>query len=201
LRNERSTTVRKYLYRCGLVAVMVVALGGTIRAQDQPAARGGPRVGAIVPLKVQLVISRYQGDKKISSVPYMLSVSATEPSPFEETSRLRMGVEIPVSVVSPPTSDSKPTPGGVQAFGTNIDCAARILDNGRFKVTITIEESSPYAGDAKAELPRGTSPVSRAFRVSNVLVLKDGQSEQFSTATDRFSGEVVKMDMTISVLK
>ena len=194
--------MRKYLYRCGLVAVLVVALGGTIRAQDQPAARGGPRVGAIVPLKVQLVISRYQGDKKISSVPYMLSVSAIDISgPFEDPSRLRMGVEIPVSVVAPPTADNKTIPGGVKAFGTNIDCAARILDNGRFKVTITVEESSPYSGDEKSVLTKGTSLVSRAFRISNVLVLKDGQSEQFSTATDRFSGEVVKMDVTISVLK
>ncbi|PYR35251.1 MAG: hypothetical protein DMF90_14265 [Acidobacteria bacterium] len=88
----------------------------------------------------------------------------------------------------------------MKVFGTNIDCAARILDNGRFKVTITVDESSPYSGDDKSVLTKGTSPVSRAFRISNVLVLKDGQSEQFSTATDRFSGEVVKMEVTISVL-
>jgi hypothetical protein len=37
--------------------------------------------------------------------------------------------------------------------------------------------------------------------MSNVIVLKDGQSEQFATATDKFTGEVVKMDATLTVVK
>jgi len=186
---------------------MVVALGGLIGAQDKPPAQGGPRLGVMVPLKVQVVVARYQGDKKISSVPYTLSVNATDLS-NPDLSRLRMGAEVPVPPTVPPTSDGKPLAGVVQtgpvqyrAVGTNIDCAANILDGGRFKVSVTVEESSPYPSDDKSAATKGATAAFRSFRVSSSLVLKDGQSEQLSAATDRFSGEVVKLDVTISVLK
>jgi len=208
LRNERSTNVRKRLYAVGLVTVIAVALGGIVTAQDKPPAQGAPRLGALVPLKVQLVISRYQGDKKISSVPYTMSVNATDVGSPPDMSRLRMGVQVAVPVMAPPTSDGKPVPGAVQAgpvqykdLGTNIDCFANTLDGGRFKLSVTVEESSLYSSDAKSQGSQNTNPVFRQFRISNSLVLKDGQSEQFSTATDRISGEVVKLDVTLSVLK
>ena len=49
-------------------------------------------VNAQVPLKVQLVVSRYSGEKKIGSVPYILSVVAND----NDKTSLRMGVDVPV---------------------------------------------------------------------------------------------------------
>jgi hypothetical protein len=36
---------------------------------------------------------------------------------------------------------------------------------------------------------------------ANNLVLRDGQTRQFTAATDRVTGEVVKVDVTLRVVK
>ena len=46
-----------------------------------------------------------------------------------------------------------------------------------------------------------TLPVIRSFRASNNVVLKDGQTRQFTAAADRITGEVVKVDVTLKVAK
>jgi len=191
----------------GIVVVTVI----TAAAQGQSAPKPSPSV----PLRMQLVISRYQGDKRIGSTPYTFVVNATDlPGQFD-WSRIRMGVEVPIIEPPPPPegkqNDAAPPPRPVfqyRPFGTNIDCIAQPLDNGRFKVSITIDESTPYSDQDQARFPSSTNesragmnPVFRSFRLSNVLLLKDGQSEQMSSATDRFSGEVVKVDVTLSVIK
>ena len=59
------------------------------------------------PLQVQLVISRYQGEKKISSVPYTIAVNADRP--VGPNARMRMGVQIavPQTVFTPAGADGK----------------------------------------------------------------------------------------------
>jgi hypothetical protein len=41
----------------------------------------------------------------------------------------------------------------------------------------------------------------RTFQVSNSVVLRDGQTRQFTAATDRVSGEIVRIDVTLRVVK
>jgi hypothetical protein len=180
-------------------------------AQGQSA----PKPSGSVPLRMQLLISRYQGDRRISATPYTFVVNATDLPGQQDWSRIRMGVEVPVIAPPPPPegkqNDAAPPPKPVfqyRPFGTNIDCIAQPLDGGRFKVSITIDESTPYSDQDQARFPSpnnenraGMNPVFRSFRLANVLLLKDGQSEQMSSATDRFSGEIVKVDVTLSVIK
>src|SRR5687767_1655843 len=59
-------------------------------AAAQPEKPAPPRPPQ-VPLKIQLVLSRYQGEKKLSSVPYLLWVTSND-----QRTSLRMGVKIPV---------------------------------------------------------------------------------------------------------
>ena len=72
----------------------------------------------LVPLKLQLVISRHTGEKKISSLPYTLWITANKPG---ETS-LRMGVEVPVvaSRFSPKAGEVAPS-YNYRPVGTNIE--------------------------------------------------------------------------------
>src|SRR5581483_3514983 len=182
-----------------LIGVVIVSVASA--AAQGPAAS---KPSASIPLRIQLVISRYQGDKRIGATPYTFVVNATDPmlSPGQQDwSRIRMGVEVPVGTV-PPAPDARQNAASGQAqtvqyrpVGTNIDCIAQTVDSGRFKVSITIEESVPYSEDDRSRFPSSTTdnraatvkPVFRSFRLSNVLLLKDGQTEQMSSATDKFS--------------
>jgi hypothetical protein len=49
--------------------------------------------------------------------------------------------------------------------------------------------------------PATALPVIRTFRASNNLVLRDGQTRQFTAGADRITGEVVKVDVTLKVAK
>jgi hypothetical protein len=166
------------------------------------------KVNAITPLDVEVVISRYLNDKRISSLPYFLAVNASRAS--EKTS-LRMGANVPVpsTAFTPaqPTADGKPASTvsplisyNYQDIGTNIDCSARPLGDGRFVVNITVGERSVVQGANVSGAVQG-APIIRNFSASNNLVLRDGQTRQFTAAADRVTGEVMKVDVTLKVAK
>ncbi len=179
-----------------LLVVLASTFSATVRAQDQPAAKSPP----IAQLKVQIVLSKYQGDKKISSMPYTLSVSSERGT----RASVRMGAQVPI--LMGPSADGK-TPASFsysyKDVGTNIDCMSFSVDSeGRYKLEITIEDSSVYAeGAAQVAVRAGDHPSFRSFRTTDVLILRDGQSAQYSSATDKVSGEVVKVDVTLTVVR
>ena len=43
-------------------------------------------------------------------------------------------------------------------------------------------------------------PVFRSFESSNTLVLRDGQSRQYTAAADRVTGESIRVDVALTVL-
>ena len=72
--------MRKLLLAVGLMATLVVASLSTVSvaAQQPPPAPGvKPPPPQNVPLELQVVISRYQGDKRVSSLPYVLSLKSS----------------------------------------------------------------------------------------------------------------------------
>jgi Flp pilus assembly secretin CpaC len=85
--------------------------------------------------------------------------------------------------------------------GTSIDCIATVLDDGRFKLNLTVEDSSLEAGANSGGTSTSTHPAFRSFRTSDTVLLRDGQSAQYSTATDRVTGDVWKVDVTLTVIK
>ena len=157
-----------------------------------------------------IVISRYQGEKKVSNLPYTLLVNANDrvagllPEPV--IARLRTGASIPVpSMTAPKETPIQGPMGPIQykSIGTNIDCSARSTDDGRFRVDISIEDSSVYSEGQTAEgVPKLSDiPSFRSFQTSNALILKDGQTTEFTAAADRISGEVTKVTVTLTVVK
>jgi hypothetical protein len=46
-----------------------------------------------------------------------------------------------------------------------------------------------------------SAPTLRSFSTSNEVVLKDGQTAQFTAAADKTTGEVMKVDVTLTVEK
>ncbi len=109
---------------------------------------------------------------------------------------------------APPVMAFPPGAGGPaerHAVGTNIDCTAFSQGDGRFELRVRIEETTIYAeyGDQNhtpENVPGAQHPVFRSFRSVNTVILKDGGSARFTTATDRISGETVQAEVTLTVL-
>ena len=190
----------------------VLASGTAALAQEPPLPPpapppppGTPSAEPSVDLSVEVTISRYQGSELISSLPYVLSLTSDRAS----QASLRMGAEVPVlTLVQPASPDGLPAPGppggpfNYRSVGTRIDAFARGLIDDRYKVTVSIDESSVYGEDATAmETFRAPGvPVFRSFRSSNTLVLRDGQSRQYTAAADRVTGESIRVDVALTVL-
>ena len=197
----------KYLATFALLFALALAGPAAALAQDTPApAAAKPAPAAVIPLKVQVVVSRFQGEKKLSSLPYMLSVTAGNKA------TLRMGAQVPVMMITAPSPVKGPDGNAIapvgpvqyRDVGTNIDCVVmRPTDDGRFQVELTFDDSSVY-GEGLApgtNAPAAGNPSFRSFRASDSLMLKDGQTAQFTTATDKVSGDVIKVDVTLTVVR
>jgi len=173
--------------RLALISLLLTA--GAAAAQEpllpKPVMPSGSRG---TPLRVQIVYSRYQGDKKLSSVPHTISLNADE-----RPARLRMGIMVPI------VSQGKEGPTtSYRDVGNNIDCMARTESEGRFRLECSFEQSSLY--DKPGEGIQGM-PMFRNFRAESNVTLRDGQTTQHTSATDPVTGEVLKIDISLTVVK
>jgi hypothetical protein len=195
--------VTKHLQTLAFVFVFALtstAIAGT-QEKDKPPAPAPKPLATTTPLKVQVVISRSQGEKKISSMPYSLTMNSGN------RSNLRMGSQVPVTVLPAgpaQSADGKATPQVApyqyKDIGTNIDCSSTALDDGRFLMSITVDDTSVYPDEQASGAVKG-NPSFRSFRASNSMVLKNGETGQFTMATDKVTGETVKVDVTLTVMK
>ena len=185
-----------------MTATLAVLTTATLAAQDsQPAAQNRP--GSPVSLKVSLVFSRYQGDKKISSVPHTLWATATD---GRTPTSLRLGTQIPVPTTVFGKDGEKTQSYNYRDVGTNIDVNASTALDGFYKIQITITDSSVYYPDQSEPAARSTTastgaPAFRNFNSSFTLYLRDGQTAQSTAVTDPVSGQSIKLDATLNVQK
>ncbi len=203
--------------RSTMTALIAVALAVTVSAQNPapppvnleqpPPGSAPPARGAkapAIPLEVQIVLSRYQGEKRVSSMPYVMAVNANG-----ERGSLNMGAEVAVPNSTFAANDaSKPQPivsFNYRPIGTSIICGATTTpEDGRFELNISVDDSSVYLKeDSSAGSPSAVSnmPAFRSFKSRNTLLLRDGQTRQYTAATDRVSGETIRIDVTLKVVK
>ena len=200
------------------VAVIAALLALPLVAQEPPPlpvsppgsqSAGGRKTPAPIPLKVTVLLSRYQGEKRISSMPYVLGVMASGWGAGPKTA-LRMGVEVPVTTSTFP-GDGKTAPVSSYSYrdvGTNIDCGATFDESrpGIFQLALTVSDSSLGLDTPKRVGGGGSAVVAdvpsfRNFNSSFTALLRDGQTMQYTSATDPVSGEVMKIDVTAAVMK
>lgn len=169
-----------------------VLIAGQDAGTPAGARQGGPPPAGPVPLKVDFVITRSEGDKKISSLPFSLWVSTGG------STNVRMGSEVPI----PTSTDGK---AGVtyRSVGTFIDCRAAEIPGGKFILDVQVQDSSLFSPGREQGTQQTVSgyPVIRSFSASNHLTLRDGQSAEFVMATDKISGEVLKVSVTMATVK
>lgn len=194
------------------VAAVLSAWVSPVAAQEPPPPQtdAGRRVvaGANVPLRLQIVISRYQGEKRVSSMPYELSLRT---GAGEASLRLGARVPVPATVFAPapaPAPDGNPAPTGpftsfnYENVGINIECSAAALANEGFDVQIEVNESSAVTDASELKtITGGDRPIFRSYQSTNTLFMRDGQTAQFTAATDRVTGEIVRVEVRLTVLK
>ena len=176
-------------------------------AKDEPQAVR-PAAAESPQLKIQVVFSEFDGDKKIKNLPYSFVVKAQTPNEHEWT-KIRMGSRVPV-----PTGGGSPNPNLQYVdVGTNIDCYAKQLSDGVYRITFNLERSWAEGNtavktdnsnkDATSQKPDGTiyAPIIRQFRSENTVTIKDGQTLETNFATDPVTGKVIRLDVTVNSMK
>lgn len=191
--------MKRFSYLCLLVTLCLPL--EHLRAQDkaQEKLKSEERAKASIPIKVQLVFTEYDGDKKISSMPYSFMAIADEKVGGYYSTSLRTGVRIPIEV------DGKDQKTIYMDVGSNIDCGVRSEDDGRFRVYLIFDRSALYPnksseGERLVAEPNG-QPLIRQFRTSENLILKDGQTSEHIMSTDPLNGHVIRVSVTINVQK
>jgi heme/copper-type cytochrome/quinol oxidase subunit 2 len=188
-----------------LFVIAGIAAAGVSRARAQ-ADQTPASQKAIVPIKVEFVIARFQGEKRVSSLPFSLFVNANEyrgpvrPESLVSTN-LRMGLDVPITTTKTEQGMTT-TQITYRHVGTNIDCSAEELPNGQFRLYFSIQDSAIYTGAAgvKPEPAPGLATI-RSFQTTNRVTVPPGKPVQFTTATDMITGEVVKVDVMVTPVK
>jgi hypothetical protein len=181
----------------------------TAASPESSGASEGAKTGPSTGLKLQIVLSEYDGDKKISSLAYNIPVSMESGKTGGRFSSIRMGLRVPVMTEDP---QGKAT---IQNFdvGTNIDARADRGDDGRYLVTLKVERTSLYDGTrdhngkiygkewgVKDTAP-GNEPLVLQYKGEVGVFVRDGQPTEVTTATDPFTGRVLKVELTLNVVK
>jgi hypothetical protein len=175
-----------------------------IRAQAAPEDK--PKAEAhsekVTPLKVQVVLTEYDGEKKVKSLPYVGYLNAYDGGRGGNT-KMRIGAKVPVY-----------TGKDMQYIdvGTNIDCRATHGDANTFHLDVVVERSwvesevlvpvARSSADDKSDASgQFKEPVIRQLKTELGVTLRDGQTSESTTATDPLSGRISKIEVTLSVLK
>jgi len=186
-----------------VMAVMVGVVMASGLGQAQGAAAQQKAEAAVVPLKVTVVMTRHKSDTAqtvVSRLPFELWVNTGSPA----TIRFGSEVPVPTTTFSPAEgADTKSTPVtsfSYRPIGTNVTVSAQDHGEGRYRLDVQIEDSQivPAVTDPAVGGPRTAN---QSFRATAQPILRDGQTVQHSLATDRMTGDVTKIEVTLNVVK
>lgn len=180
-------------------------LSPVCQGQDKSKQEDKPRSEvSTTPVKATIVFTEYDADKKTKSLPYTVYINAADASEVKsQWVRMRVGSRVPVY-----TGTGNMT---YLDIGTNIDARAAHTPEGHFLLNLNLERSwaegytlvpvqrppeqmDPHAGSFQ-------EPIIRNFRSELDLKLREGQTLETTMATDPVSGKVMKVEVSLSIVK
>jgi hypothetical protein len=181
-------------------------LSPIVLAQDKPKSDEKARVEApSTPIKVQIVFTEFEGDKKTKSLPYVMYMNAPDSTELRAGwTKFRIGSRIPIYA------------GNSQMqyldVGTNVDARAAYTGDSHILLQLILERSwvegevsvPVTKADASPSDPSGghfQEPIIRAFKSELDMKLREGQPVESTVATDPISGKVVKVEISFTVVK
>lgn len=173
-------------------------------AQEKPKVENAAKQDARpILLKIQVVFEEFDGEKKTKSMPYSTLLSAG--SGNVEFAKIRIGNRVPLYTGKE---------NGLQYIdvGTNLDFRADPLEAGKFAVKVSLERSWVYGDvmipvDKSVDVPSGGSPgqfkepVIGQYKTDVNLLLRDGQTVDSTVATDPLTGRLMKIELTLTIVK
>lgn len=151
--------MKKFWATVGLLA-MVGSANGWAQQAAPPIAPAPPR---LMTFKVDVALTRLQGDKVLGTSPFSLIVSGVN-----NIAQLRIGIEVP-SGTTPTTAEGARAETTFKTVGTSIDAfvTSRVPDEGRYPLQLSINDTAVFSDDngdrvARADLDRETAAKSLA---------------------------------------
>ena len=169
---------------------------GSAQEKSNPNEKAKP----ITPVRLQVVLTEYDGEKKVASLPYAFLVNSEQGGHTSLTNFTRVGVRVPVP------GAGKDGQTSFVDVGSNIDCGVQTEEDGRFTVHLSFERSSLYfqgRGDEKGVIKTAEAgqPYIPTIRTQTWVVLKDGQTLEALMAADPLNGHVFRINVTLNVHK
>ena len=181
-----------------ILTVCLLALPFPAKGQEKGNAakeesKTAPAVTVGAQVKMQVTVAEYEKDKKTESLPYTLIIDANH------FGKLRVGSRVPIAT-------------GQNQFqyvdvGTNIDCTVLPAQDGKFQVRLQFErsfvEGTTVIGVEKSEGSEKASrqPIIHQDKFDDTFAMHDGQTLDASVAADPVSGKLVKLEVTLTILK
>jgi hypothetical protein len=196
--------------RTGSVPIASLLLLGilspTVLAQDKPKTDDKTKVEVqTTPIKVQIVFTEFEADKKIKSLPYVMYMNAPNSSELRAGwVKFRIGSRLPVYVGKNEMQ--------YMDVGTNVDARSAYTGDGHVLLQMTLERSW-VEGEVSVPMMRSDSspsdpsgghfqePIVRGFKSELDLKLREGQPVESNMATDPISGKVLKVEISFAVVK
>jgi hypothetical protein len=193
-------------------AVQVVSLlllgmlSPIVLAQDKPKSDDKAKVEApSTAIKVQIVFSEFEGDKKTKSLPYVMYINAPDSTELRAGwVKFRIGSRLPIYVGKNEMQ--------YMDVGTNVDARAAYTGEGHVLLQLILERSwvegevsvPVTKADASPSDPSGghfQEPIIRGFKSELDMKLREGQPVESTVATDPISGKVVKVEISFTAVK
>jgi hypothetical protein len=179
-------------------ALLMLAVACAARGQEKP--KSTETAKPSTPVKVQVVLTEYDGEKKVSNLPYSFLMYSEPGGSTSFTNFTRVGVRAPIPMVG------KDGQSQFMDIGSNIDCGVKTEQDGRFTVRLNFERSSLYfqgPGEEKGSIHTSGAgqPYIPHFQETSLVLLKDGQTLEALTAADPMNGHVFRINVTLNVQK
>jgi hypothetical protein len=198
---KRNGAVFAALATCTLLANLTWAQTPSAPSAVPEKAKPEARAEKVTPLKMHVVLTEFDGDKKVKSLPYAFVVDSDR-NGYQFT-KMRVGSKVPV--YAGPGKDTQ-----YIDVGTNIDCRVTRGDASTFRVELVVERSwvdsyvtlqSPKDATGDKPVAPGPQPIIQQFKTEMEASLVDGQTAEVTQATDPVSGKMLKIEVSLAVLK
>lgn len=187
----------KLTLRMAGILVALLLMPTVNRAQEQVKASNDQSISHV---RIDLLLTEYDGQKKVSSLPYTIYAESylQQHHGGPPPGSLRIGVRVPVSIDS----------NNLQYMdvGTNIDCYPWTFGEGVYDLRVSVNRSSIYApsqGENEGEQIHavGGRMITRNFSTDFDLKLHDGETADGTSAADPLNGHILKISVTLHVIK